>query len=429
MMRRISITLLVLLPVGVFGWFGWRALPSLASPAAAALPFTAVKRGDVSFTISSKGELQGGHSKMLAAPMTGSREIILTSLRRPGEEVEEGAVVATFDTTEEAFKLREAEADLGEAQQQVVQAKMESQARDVELQYELIKARGDLRVADLETRRNPLLAAIVAKQNDMAKEGARDRLEKLERDYPQRKAAAAASIAIQEAAVKKATVQAETARRNIEMLTLKAPTAGYVSVERNTNTNFYFGGMQFPLFQPGDTVRAGMAVAQIPDLKTFEIGARVNEQDRGHLAVGQPVDIRVLALPSVKFEGKVSNLGGTVGRPWDRYVEIKVGVNNPSPDLRPGMSASLVVHTDALKGVLWIPAQALFESDNRTFVYRKQPDGWVPLDVKLVKRSESRVVLTGVKEGEFIALANPDQMRETAGKTDTKGGAMKALAK
>ncbi len=428
-MKGLMVALLVLVPVGVAGWLGWRALPSLAAPSGSTLPFTAVKRGDVGFTISSKGELQGGQSKMLSAPMTGSREIILTSLRKPGESVETGEVVATFDTTEEAFKLREAEADLSEAEQQVVQAKMESEARDVELQYELIKARGDLRVAELETRRNPLVAAIVAKQNLMAMEGARERREKLERDYPQRKAAAAASIAIQEAAVKKATVQSETARRNIDMMTLKAPTAGYVSVERNTNTNFYFGGMQFPLFQPGDTVRAGMGVAQIPDLRSFEITARVNEQDRGHLAVGQPADIRILALPSVKFQGKILNLGGTTGPPWDRRVEIKVAVDNPTADLRPGMSARMVIHTDALKGVLWIPAQALFESDNRSFVYLKQADGWVPHDVKLVKRSESRVVLTGVKEGDLIALANPDQTREAAGKSDSKGGAMKALAK
>jgi len=58
--------------------------------------------------------LQGGNSKMLTAPMVGGSGLVLTSLRRQGELVKAGDVVAEFDTTEQNFKLREAEADLAE---------------------------------------------------------------------------------------------------------------------------------------------------------------------------------------------------------------------------------------------------------------------------------------------------------------------------
>ena len=50
--------------------------------------------------------------------------------------------------------------------------------------------------------------------------------------------------------------------------------------------NFRWGSY-LPALQIGDTVRAGMAVAQIPDLKNWEATARIGELDRGHLAVGQ----------------------------------------------------------------------------------------------------------------------------------------------
>ena len=40
-----------------------------------------------------------------------------------------GDVVAQFDTTEETYKLREAEADLAESEQQVVQAENEARPR------------------------------------------------------------------------------------------------------------------------------------------------------------------------------------------------------------------------------------------------------------------------------------------------------------
>ena len=51
--------------------------------------------------------------------------------------------------------------------------------------------------------------------------------------------------------------------------------------------------------------------------------------------------------------------------------------------------------------------------------------GFVPHDVKLVRRSESQVVITGVKEGQLVALASPDEQA----KKKSSGGAMKALSK
>ena len=38
----------------------------------------------------------------------------------------------------------------------------------------------------------------------------------------------------------------------------------------------------------------------------------------------------------------------------------------------------------------------------------------MPHDVKLVRRSESQVVLTGINEGQVVALANPDQIAPEA---------------
>ena len=48
-----------------------------------------------------------------------------------------------------------------------------------------------------------------------------------------------------------------------------------VNVQQNSNQNMIYWGMQLPPFQLGDTARAGMAVAQIPDLKSWEVSANV----------------------------------------------------------------------------------------------------------------------------------------------------------
>jgi RND family efflux transporter MFP subunit len=402
-------------------------LTTLDRPDSTFVPATPAKRTSVLFTVTANGDLQGGNSKMLSAPMTGSAQLILTELRKPGDLVKESEVVAQFDTTEERFKLREAEADLAEAEQQVIQAQQEALAKQEELNADLVKARADVRVAELECARNPLVAAIVAKQNDLALAAARERLEKLERDYPRHKATAEASVAMQEAGRSKAVVQAQTARRNIENMTLKAPVSGYVNVERNTNSNWFFPGMTFPLYQVGDAVRPGMAVAQIPDLVTWEVTARIGEQDRGHLSVGQKAEFTILALPGRTYFGKVTNLGGTTGPPWNRRFECKLTLEQPSPDFRPGMSVRIVIETGKLDSVIAIPAQALFERDGKPYVYVKGQQGYTPKDVKLVRRSESQIVVEGLNEGQLVALANPDQSKQ--GKPQPAGGAAKAIAR
>ncbi len=114
------------------------------------VPVTTVKRSDVSFAVSARGELQGGKTQMLTVPMTGGGSLTITSLRSNGEEVKQDDVVVAFDTTEQEFNLREAEADLAEAQQQLIQAENENQAREEETRAQLIQARTDVRVNELE---------------------------------------------------------------------------------------------------------------------------------------------------------------------------------------------------------------------------------------------------------------------------------------
>jgi HlyD family secretion protein len=364
---------------------------------------------------------------MLSAPMTGGGDMAITFLREAGEMVNPGDVVVKFDTTEQEFKLKEAEADLAEAEQQVIQTKADNQAKEEETRYALLQAKTDVRIAELEVRRNPILAEIVARENTLALEAARDHLRQLEHDAANRQATSAAAIAIQEAALNKAKVKAQTARQNIENMVLKAKSGGYVSIQQNTNGNFFMYGMLLPALQVGDTVNAGMTVAQIPDLKNWEVTASIGELDRGHLSVGQKVQVAIVALPGKSFNGTIKEIGGTVGAFWNRHFDSKIALESVAPGMRPGMSSNIVITTGTFPNSLWVPSQALFESDGRSFVYLETSSGFVPHDVKLVRRSESQVVLTGIQENQVVALASPDQQHQ--GNAPAKDSAMKALAR
>jgi hypothetical protein len=334
--------------------------------------------------------------------------------------------VVQFDTTQQEFNLREAEADLAEAEQQVIQAKATAASTDVESAYTLASTESDVKLAELEVRKNPILPNINARQNLIALEQAQNRKRQAEQDVKNKKATTAAAVAIQDAAHNKAKVTAETSRKVIESMTLRCKSSGYVNIQNNTSNQMYYSGMQLQAFQLGDTARPGLAVAQIPDLKSWEVSAQIGELDRGHLSTGQPVSVNVVALPGKSFPGHVKNIGGTAGTPWDRHFECRISLDHPAPELRPGETSNMVITVETLEGVTWIPSQALFESDSRKFVYMQTPNGFLPHDVTLVRSSESQAVITGIAEGAVVAMSNPDQQNKPA---NNNGGAMKALQK
>ncbi len=255
---------------------------------------------------------------------------------------------------------------LREAEQQVIQAKATTLATNEENSYALLAAKSAVTVAELEIRSNPVQPSIVARQNDIALEAARGRLRQAEQNLANKSANSTAAVAIQEANLNKAKVQADMARKIIDSMTVKAKTSGYVNIEPNTNVNMWFTGMTFQPLQVGDTVYSGQAVARIPDLKNWEVSARVGELDRGHLAVGQKVSIAVVALPGRSFDGNIKALGGTSGPPWDRRFDCRIQLEKPAPEMRPGMTSNMTITTESLENVIWIPSQALYESDGKS---------------------------------------------------------------
>src|ERR1017187_4918681 len=154
--RTLLLLLTVLAVVGALAWGAIRIVRATTATTALQLPTTRVKQGSVTLTVA--------------------------ALRDPGELVSPGDVIVQFDTTEQDYKLKEAEADLAEAQQQVVKAEADSLATDEESRYAMLNAQSEVTLAELELRRNPTLAAIAARQNEILLEAARNRLRQTTQD-------------------------------------------------------------------------------------------------------------------------------------------------------------------------------------------------------------------------------------------------------
>jgi multidrug efflux pump subunit AcrA (membrane-fusion protein) len=427
MRARILVFTALLAVVGVLAWGAMKLVKAATATVAVEVPTTKVRKGTVSIAVAARGELQGGNSEMIVVPPTGSDSTAITSLRSPGEMVNQGETVVEFDTTLQEYTLREAEADLAEADQQVIQAQATAEASDEENSYALLQAQSDVTLAELTVRGNSVQPAIKARENDIALDAARKRLAQAQQNLGNKGASAVAAVNIQKANQNKAKVTADMTRTIIDNMTVKAKGPGYVSLQSNIRgQGMYYVGMTFPSVQLGDTVYAGMPVAQILDMKNWEVSAHIGELDRGHLSEGQKVTVALVALPGKSFKGHVKTLGGTSGPPWNRTFDCRIALEDAAPEMRPGLTSNMVITTDNLEGVNWIPSQALFENGGKTFVYERTAHGFTPHDVALVSRSESQAVISGLKEGDAVAMSNPEQQNKPAA---GQQNAMKALQK
>jgi multidrug resistance efflux pump len=374
------------------------------------IPTTTVRRGDVSVTVSTRGELQGGRAEDLVVPRSGAAELPIIFLRGTGEIVEAGEVVVEFDASGQDFDLIEALADLTEAEQELIQAEAGARIAQEESGRQRVNAELDLRIAEIGQRGNEFLSAIEVRQNEISLERARNRLRQATMDFEHAGVTSGADIEIRRVAVNEARERAETARRTVGDLTLRAQTSGYVQLAENTSgLSTLYSGMTIPTFQLGDIARPGQVIARIPDMSQWEVNSQIPETDRAFLDVGQEAIVRPKAMPGREFRGRISVLGGSSGTPYFRTFNCRVALDETDPDLRPGMSVDVLITVETLGDVLWVPSQAVFDREGRWFVYRREPTGFITHEVTLIRRTESQAVITGIDEGTTIALARPGE--------------------
>ncbi len=306
---------------------------------------------------------------------------------------------------------------LVQGEQETTKAKADAEVQAAQDQVALLKARFDVRRAELEVSKNELVSQIDAKKNVLALEEAKRALAQLEEDVKSRAASSQATIAVNEEKRAKALLSMKQAQKNIEDMRLRAPISGLVAVKENREASggFFYTGMVLPEYREGDQLWPGSFVAEILGVEQMEIQAKVTEGDRANLNPGQRAEVEVYSVPGRKFTGKVKTVAGLASRGWwwvdstARTFDATFTLDRADPRLRPGLTAQIVILGDPMKNVLLLPRQALFEKDGKPVAYVKTGSGFEAREVKIARRTESRVAVEGLKEGAEVALVNPEQ--------------------
>jgi HlyD family secretion protein len=390
----------LLLTLGVFRF----AYPSPKIPTAV------VKRGNFVDYLQLRGDIQARKSASINAPYeAGDLEIL--KITPNGTSVKKGDVVVAFDTTGPKQTLAQDQNDLKSADAEIDQSRAKARLKEEQDLTDVMKARFDVQSAKLDASKQEILSKIDGEESELKLADAEQTLKEDEAKLGSDKASDAADVEDKIQKHDQAMFELRATQRALSVLVLRAPTDGIVTVLSNWRASGFLGNAPF---KAGDRAWPGAAIAEIPDLSTLQITARVDETERGRIQVGQPLTIRVDAIPDREFTGRIAQISTTAsidftaGWPFPKNFTVQIAVDHPDPRLRPGMQASLRIAADTIHNGIIIPSQALFHDAAQTVAYVLDGRKFRERAVEVARRSGDQVLIAkGLDPGDRIALQNP----------------------
>lgn len=352
-----------------------------------------VDRQKIVQTVSATGKIQPKTKVEISADVSGKIERLAVT---EGQWVEKGAFLVGLarDRYLAAVESAVANVSSAEANTVVVRENMNRAKNEFERSKELLEG-------GLESK-----SAFEAKQAEYLVEVARLK-------------AAQDQVAQAKAALRQS-------RDDLSKTTIYAPMAGTISALNKEQGEIALGSQ----FQKD-------VILVVGDLTQMEAQVNVDENDVGSIAIGQSAEVQVDALPDRTLMGVVSEISNSANTSGTGTTEqkiefaIKISIQDPPKELRPGMTASAEIITKTEEKALSVPIQSVavrtidqlaMKGEKRADAekrYKADKDGFAEIvfcvadgkatakQVKTGIQSESLIqILDGLKEGDEIVTGS-----------------------
>lgn len=152
----------------------------------------------------------------------------------------------------------------------------------------------------------------------------------------------------------------------------------------------------------GKAFMAGETLYEIADLMNVWLRASVYEYELPLIKVGQKARVILPYLGNKTYRSEVTFIYPHID-PQTRRAEIRLALENPKHELRPGMWANVVLHA-SIGSVLAIPASAVIDTGARFVAFVQREDNHLePREVEVgAKTDDYYQVLGGLEEDEKV---------------------------
>ena len=379
-----------------------------------------VRKGDFVISIKARGEIRSTRSATIVAPQVPDPRIV--KLAEAGKPVKKGEVVIEFDAVQQEQNYLDKATGVRGVDSEIVQTEglAENGRRVRPHQPAAVPVQRGARQAGRRARPKSFRKSKARRTASMSDVSEGD-LMRVQKTLGAREVAHAADIERLDQKKDKTVRDMETAQQYMTLMKVRAPSDGIFNILPNFRAGGSFGQSP-PPFKEGDRAWTGAAIAEIPDLSEMRIELMLEEVDRGKLKLGQPMMIRVDAIPEKEFRANldwISPIASLVFRtyPPEKLFPARATLKNLDPRLRPGMSASAQIIVERQPGVLLIPTKASFLLNGKPAVYIQEGQNFSQRNIQVGRRSDEDIVVTGgLKEGELVTLESPADAAKRARK-------------
>jgi multidrug efflux pump subunit AcrA (membrane-fusion protein) len=375
--------------------------------AAAILPSAPARQGDFLVIVRCRGDLKAGRSVQVYTPMVPNLRIAW--LAPPGTVVKEGEVIVKFDSSSATQQLMQKEAALRQAQATLDQAMAQSKITVEQDKSELADAGFTVERARLEASKQEIVSRIQGEESKIDYGVAQQKLKVQEATVALHAASDKSRIASLTRQRDQAKSDVDITKARIAQMELKAPLSGVLTF----GTNYAQGWMNAKPFKVGDSVYSGMVLAEMPDLTTLQMDAKVEETDRGRIAVGQDVTVRIDSLPELAISAKIGQISllaeASNEFPPVRSFRAYSFLVKPDSRLRPGMNGGVDIIINRIPKAISIPAKALFTHAGKPIVYLAEKGQYRPTEVEVLARNPDEVAVKGISAGAMVTIVDPEK--------------------
>ncbi len=375
---------------------------------AADLPTAPARSGTFSVLVTSRGELSARRSIQLTAPLD-IPDLQIVWLAPVGGPVMAGMTVIRFDPSRLREDLKEKNAAYRQAQATLDQAVAQARITADQDKLDLASARYQMERARLEASKQAILSAAEGQKSAIDLGLAEEKVKVQQATTQLHKSSGEAKIASLQRLRDEAKAEVDRTTRRLSRLDMKSPLNGVINYLSNTSQ----GWMNAQPFKVGDHVSSGLALAEIPDLATLEMESKVEEVDRGRIAVGDSVLVHVDAFPEKVLAAKLESISPLTEESFTEWPPVRsfkayARIETPDPRLRPGMNASADVVESRIPNAVSIPSKALFTVHAKPVVYVKSNGRYIAQAVTVRAKNADEVAVNGLAAGTLVALAEPE---------------------
>jgi multidrug efflux pump subunit AcrA (membrane-fusion protein) len=372
-----------------------------------------VQKGSIEVKVHTSGQLESEKSENILLPSVLSSqnvrvyEIKITDLIEEGSVVDSGQYIATLDHKVIEEVLTTARLELEAAMVVIEDAKLDSNLNLSNYRDLITNSQSDVE------ERKIVLAESVYESPSVIKKAQMD-LSKAERKLEQD---------IKGLTMRQRQLNSQMERRNLDFrlkqkrvddllklydaLIIKAPKPGMVIYARDRfGIKIQVGSVLTP-WSP--------IIATLPDMTKMISETYINEIDIAKIKVGQKVTLSIDAFPDKELKGEVisvANIGQPMPKSDSKVFLVNIRVFGSDPDLKPAMTTGNLIQTGVYNDKLYVPSEAVFETDSTRFVYLTKNKIVKQLVDTGEENEDYMIINKGVKEGDVLLLSEPEKTED-----------------